>query len=254
MSKFKRFSFFAFTFMAILGVANLVSASHSWGGYHWARTTQSFTLKLGDNVNGPWDSILNTTSQDWSSSIVLDTVVVLGQTNPKVCKATSGRVEVCNSKYGQNGWLGIASVWTNGSHIVQATVKLNDTYFTMPKYNSTAWRNLVSCQEVGHTFGLDHQDEVFDNANLDTCMDYTNDPTTNQHPNAHDYAELETIYGHTDTTTTVSQSGSSLGQSLGEERSQWGTAVRKDASGKDSVFEKDLGDGNKVVTHVFWAE
>ncbi len=49
------------------------------------------------------------------------------------------------------------------------------------------------CQEVGHTLGLDHQDEVFDNPNLETCMDYTNDPSTNQHPNAHDYDQLATI-------------------------------------------------------------
>ena len=59
------------------------------------------------------------------------------------------------------------------------------------------------CQEVGHTFGLDHQDENFNNANLGTCMDYTNDPSTNQHPNKHDYDELITIYSHLDSTTTV---------------------------------------------------
>lgn len=39
-------------------------------------------------------------------------------------------------------------------------------------------RCLVTCQEVGHTFGLDHRDENFDNGNLGTCMDYTNDPGT----------------------------------------------------------------------------
>ena len=32
------------------------------------------------------------------------------------------------------------------------------------------------CQVGGHDFGLDHQDEDFINANLNTCMDYTNDP------------------------------------------------------------------------------
>src|SRR4029453_1923478 len=65
-------------------------------------------------------------------------------------------------------------------------------------YNSNAWRQLVTCQEVGHTFGLDHQDENFTNANLGTCMDYTNDPSTNQHPNQHDYDQLEAIYAHLD--------------------------------------------------------
>ena len=56
---------------------------------------------------------------------------------------------------------------------------------------------MVTCQEIGHTFGLDHQDENFTNTNLGTCMDYTNDPSTNQHPNQHDYDELASIYGHT---------------------------------------------------------
>ena len=69
-------------------------------------------------------------------------------------------------------------------------MKLNDTYFNTSTYNTEAWRNLVSCQEVGHTFGLDHQDENFNNPNLGTCMDYTNDPSSNQHPNQHDYDHL----------------------------------------------------------------
>ena len=25
-------------------------ANHSWGGYHWARTANPFTLKLGNNL------------------------------------------------------------------------------------------------------------------------------------------------------------------------------------------------------------
>jgi hypothetical protein len=30
--------------------ASAASASHSWAGYHWARTTTTFSLQLGDNV------------------------------------------------------------------------------------------------------------------------------------------------------------------------------------------------------------
>ncbi|MBI2682851.1 MAG: hypothetical protein HYX26_06475, partial [Acidobacteriales bacterium] len=178
-------------------------ANHSWGGYHWARTANPFNLKLGDNVSGAWDPVLVTTSSDWSQSIVLNTNIVAGLANPKNCRATSGRVEVCNSKYGNNGWLGIAQIWANGLHITQGTVRLNDTYFSTPTYNTTAWRNLVSCQEVGHALGLDHQDATFDNPNLNTCMDYTNNPASNQHPNSHDYDELVTIYSHLDSSTTV---------------------------------------------------
>src|SRR3990167_9769455 len=85
-----------------------VSASHSWGSYHWARTSNPFTLKLGDNLSSSWDPYLVTTSTDWSVSPVLDTTIVAGGTTPRNCRATSGRVEVCNSKYGNNGWLGLA--------------------------------------------------------------------------------------------------------------------------------------------------
>jgi hypothetical protein len=48
--------------------------------------------------------------------------------------------------------------------------------------DSPEWRQMVNCQEIRHTFGLEHQDEDFYNANLNTCMDYTTDPRSNQHP------------------------------------------------------------------------
>jgi hypothetical protein len=241
--------------LAMLFSAQLAVANHSWGGYHWARTSNPFTIKLADNVSGAWDAVLNTASADWTQSSVLDTQVVPGVSNPKTCKPTAGRVEVCNSKYGSNGWLGIASVWASGSHITQGTVKLNDTYFNTAKYNTVAWRNLVTCQEVGHTFGLDHQDENFSNANLNTCMDYASDPVSNQHPNAHDYQMLETIYAHLDTVTTVGQRlGSANAEIDHNNASTWGKEIRYTSDKKASLYERDLGNGNKLFTHVFWAD
>ncbi|OHA27423.1 MAG: hypothetical protein A3C06_04685, partial [Candidatus Taylorbacteria bacterium RIFCSPHIGHO2_02_FULL_46_13] len=190
--------------IGLLATVGTAFAFHSWGPYHWARQSNPFTLKLGDNVSSAWDSVLRTASDDWTVSIVLDTTVVAGLSSRRSCKPTNGRVEVCNAKYGNNGWLGIAQIWvTGGEHITQGAVKLNDTYFNTAKYNTVAWRNLVTCQEVGHTFGLDHQDENFSNTNLNTCMDYTSNPVSNQHPNAHDFEELESMYAHGDSFTTV---------------------------------------------------
>lgn len=242
--------------LGIAGVASVASANHSWGGYHWARTSNPFTLKVGDNVTSAWDSFLGTTASDWSQSTVLDmTVVPGGVKNVKRCNPTLGRDEVCNGSYGNNGWLGVAQVWVSGLHITQGTVKVNDTYFNSSTYNSPAWRNLVICQEVGHTLGLDHQDENFNNPNLGTCMDYTNDPSTNQHPNQHDYDELETIYTHLDSTTTVGQSALSHGSAVDvNEAREWGQTVRSSADGKTSLFVRDLGLGRKVFTFVTWAE
>lgn len=230
-------------------------ADHSWGNYHWARTTNPFNLKLGDNLNSTWDAYLTTTSSDWSASRVLNTTIVAGQANPRNCRPTSGRVEVCNSTYGNNGWLGLAQIWASGSHITQGVTKVNDTYFNTAKYNTPAWRNLVMCQEVGHNLGLDHQDENFDNAPLGTCMDYSSDPGPNQHPNAHDYQQLETIYSHLDTSTTVGQAPPpAMGQIDLEGPGQWGRLVSSSRNGKAEIYELDFGNGHKIFTFVIWAD
>ena len=240
--------------------ATVANATHSWGGYHWARTANPFTLKIGDNVSSKWDSYLSTASADWSVSPVLDTSVVTGKTNPKNCRPVIGRVEVCNSKYGRNGWLGLATVWVSGSHIAQGTVKFNDTYFNTAAYNTPAWRQAVVCQEIGHTFGLDHQDEDFYNLNLGTCMDYTADPARNDgagdnvHPNTHDYDMLGEIYAHLDGVTTLVQSVFSAPAGTGENTADWGKEIRKSKDGKASLYEKDLGRGQKVFTFVVWAK
>jgi hypothetical protein len=113
-------------------------------------------IKLGDNVSGLWDGMFVTASNEWTQSNVLDTTIVAGSTRPKNCRATLGRVEVCNARYGNTGWLGVASIWLQSgtTHIVQGTVKNNDYYFgsSSYQYNNTAEMQHVICQEVGHTF------------------------------------------------------------------------------------------------------
>lgn len=247
----------AFGLAAAMVLPSVVSAGHSWGPpYHWARTANPFTLKLGDNVTTGWDSYLTTTSNDWSVSSVLDTMVQPGSAVKRLCSATMGTVQVCNSKYGNNGWLGVASVWASGSHITRATVKVNDTYFGTSTYNTPAWRNLVMCQEVGHTLGLAHQDEGFDNPNLGTCMDYTSNPDSNQHPNQHDYDQLALIYAHLDSTTTVaSVPAAAAAVAVADEAADaaWGSLVEVTNHGHGAWYVRDLGAGNVILTHVLWA-
>ncbi len=108
------------------------------------------------------------------------------------------------------------------------------------------------CQEVGHTFGLDHQDEVFDNSPLGTCMDYTNDPTPNQHPNQHDYDQLELIYAHLDTITTINQTVSAQANGEFHNRSEWGRQLKN--NGRVAVFERLFDRGEKMFTFVVWAQ
>ena len=260
--------------LALVAFSPAAQANHSWGKYHWARESNPFTLQLADNVSLTWDSYLATTSKDWSNSSasssahVLDTTIIAGQRNPTTCTPTSGRVEVCNAAYGTNGWLGVAQIWVSRRHIVQGTTKVNDTYFSTAKYNTPAWRQMVMCQEVGHTFGLDHQDEIFNNTNLGTCMDYTNDPSglagtngtlSNEHPNAHDYDQLATIYTHTDLKTTVSSTSvastmpPATNQGNLNSRAEWGRKIHESPNGKLELYERDFGGGKKMFTFVIRA-
>ena len=224
-------------------LASTAAATHSWGGYHWARSASPFTLPLLDSVTSRWDPSLSRTSADWSASSVLDTVIAEGGTDTRTrrrCPMVTGKVRICNDAYGYNGWLGLASVRVSGDHIVQATTKLNDSYFDLPTYDSAVWRNHVTCQEVGHTLGLDHQDES--GASLRTCMDYSTDPTASQSPNAHDYEQLELIYAYLD--------GEEPSSGPGKGRRGGATGLRRV---RDDLWVEDLGGGARVFHFVYWA-
>ena len=192
-------------------------ATHSWGGYHWATNGAGLSLKINTAVTSDWASYVETAITDWDDSRDLALTAQTADVNAKTCKPILGQALVCNAAYGQRGWLGIASIWLSNGHIVQATTKLNDTYYAFAFYNTPAWRAAVACQEIGHDFGLDHQDENFDNVNLGTCMDYSRNPAggvyngfdygpSNEHPNKHDYAELKIIYNHDDGYTSATAS------------------------------------------------
>jgi hypothetical protein len=237
--------------LVLFGVlAASAGANHSWNGYHWARAGNPFTIQLGDNVSGLWDGMLVTASNDWSQSNVLDAQVVPGGTRAKNCRPTSGRVEVCSARYGNTGWLGVAQIWiTGGTHITQGVVKNNDYYFgsSSYQYNNTAEMQHVICQEIGHTFGLDHQDES--GISLNTCMDYYHNTsasdTQSTHPNSHDYQELSTIYQHLDSFSTVGGGAGFLPDAVPS------FAPANQVS--HSKYVQDLGNGHQLVTWVYWA-
>jgi hypothetical protein len=247
------------------GVSAPVIASHSWGGYHWIRTTAEISVPVGDNVDSRWDASLSRAITDWNTSAVLNSPLVAGSTNAKNCRGVAGTIQVCNSTYGNTGWLGIASISLSGGHISQGTTKLNDTYFNTAQYNTPAWRALVTCQEVGHDYGLGHQDENFSNYNLGTCMDYTNAPDGgvvggfnygpgNRYPNAHDYEELTTIYNHMESGMMLSGGGhGNSGADIGDTPATWGRAIHFTRDGRPDMFERIDGPGQKTLTHVFWA-
>ncbi|MDH3493507.1 MAG: hypothetical protein OEM82_08155 [Acidobacteriota bacterium] len=257
----------AVAFCAVIFFAsNKVEADHQWGNYHWASTSNPDNLLLGNNLSSQWYPSFVQSISDWNASTVIGVSETAGGTRPRQCRITAGRIEVCNDSYGNTGWLGIAGISVSGTHITGAYVKLNDTYYNNPPYNTAPWRNFVMCQEIGHAFGLDHQDEAFNNTNFGTCMDYTNDPVgppNNEHPDGHDYQQLELIYNHTDggggdPTPTPSPTpcrgrgcnGNGADIDFGDSR-EWGQVVERDDSGRPILYVRNLGNGKKHFTHVF---
>jgi len=236
------------------GASAPLLAEHSWNGYHWKRTSNELTVPVGDNVSAQWDSYLNTAITDWNKSTVINSPKVAGSAgDPKRCNPVAGTIQVCNALYGQRGWLGIASIWLSGGHISQGTTKLNDTYFNQARYNTPAWRAAVTCQEIGHDYGLGHQDEDFNTDATTSCMEYTSIPAGNEHPDAHDYQQLLDIYNHLEAGSSLSGSASAPAGEPGDSPSDWGRPVHFDRQGRPDVFVQDYGNGQKKITHVLWA-
>lgn len=267
-------------FVKLLAASTVLAATpamadHAWGPYHWA-SDGTVELTVNQAITSQWTTALNAGIADWEKSRKLSfTQQDVTGVNLKRCSPIYGQILVCNDSYGQRGWLGIATIWISGGHIVQGTTQLNDTYFDMPRYNTAAWRRLVACQEIAHDFGLDHQDENFTNYNLGTCMDYTSAPEggiyngfdygpSNVSTNGHDYEQILAIYNHKDATSAAAtdfgarEVGKPAAPRISSEPaglspSEWGRAIDHDAHGRPDTFEKVLAPGQKKITHVFWA-
>jgi predicted Zn-dependent protease len=239
-------------------------ANHSWNNYHWARTSNPFTLTVVDSTTSTWTSQQNTAISDWSASSVMNLVAVQGDESTNArrrCVMISGKIHSCNYTYGSNGWLGLASINISGSHITQGSSKMNDTYFNTSTYNNPNEKLHVMCQEIGHTFGLGHTSE--DGSSQNTCMDYFSNTganatsTLSTRPNQHDYDMLASIYAHLDSTTTIAASSASsvpASEEVTNEPNSWGQLMSQSANGRSSTYEREHSNGSKTATHVFWTE
>lgn len=278
--------------------AGPASANHSWGSYHWpvAGTNHSFDVytALTEDywrsmpVEGQSVDIIGDAVGDWDgddpdrgayTDYLKPAIKGESSNNPKKCDPLSQKILVCSAYYGFRGWLGVATIWINGDHIYQATTKLNDSYHSSGTYSSYSWRAVVACQEIGHDFGLGHQNEDFDTDETQSCMEYTRVPEDNETPDGHDYEQLQIIYdAHMAEGTggggdggggggkgppdgkgpnaadafTFREVGKPTSTATAVRSSDWGTAIGYDAHGRPNVFELDLGKGLRKITRVTW--
>jgi len=206
----KKFLSAASIVFALALLTSTTNASHSWNNYHWARTSNPFTLRVVDSVSSDWQTQFDDSLSYWGASGVLDLSVVRSDESKKArkrCTMVGGQMRVCNAAYGRNGWLGRATIGldTNG-HIDQGRAQVNESYSSY--WDVTAEKNHVMCQEIGHVFGLGHTS--VDGSSQGTCMDYSTD-SNSQWPNGHDYDQLAGIFGHLDSYNSFDGESSSGG-------------------------------------------
>ena len=157
--------------LGLLLGTGLVMGNHAWTcqgntAYHW----QTPDVKYRNRARGYYKTAYTNSVNLWDTTII---------------NLSGGNgLTLYSGNYGLNGWLGLASISVSGCTITSATCYLNNSY--LQSYSNTAIDH-VACQEVGHTFGLDHNRSA-----NDTCMNDT--ILIGNVINQHDYDQLDAIY------------------------------------------------------------
>ncbi|MBB3169951.1 hypothetical protein [Simiduia aestuariiviva] len=225
---------------------NLANADHAWSNYHWATTTGTVNLPVVDSVTQDWQASFETSLSKWNQSNHINQTVVSADDNSRTrkrCPSVTGQMRVCNAYYGNNGWAGLASInLDSNGHIKLGVAKMNDTYMAS---DTTANRNHVMCQEIGHVFGLGHTSE--DGSSQNTCMDYSNS-NNSQWPNSHDYAMLAQIYNHTD---GYDSAGGSSDTCKGKKCASKSPKIKVMQKGRMQIWVSP-GDDDSLWVHHIW--
>ena len=135
---------FSILFVAgfLVTTASLVMAGNQWFCWHWPKNT----IAVNTAVGGYWGGVISTEFGQWNSD---------------TCLTITGGSEITADAglYGINGWLGLARLLDydgNTCEIKKAEALMNRSYLDGASYDETDDRH-VTCQEQGHTFGLDHR-------------------------------------------------------------------------------------------------
>ena len=246
-----------FVITAIAALSTVALANHQWSTYHWATSTGAVNLEVIDSVTSDWQITFEDSIGRWNQSNNINQTVVAGsesRKDRKRCTVVTGKMKVCNASYGFNGWAGLASInLDSNGHITQGTAKMNDSYLAG---DTTAERNHVMCQEMGHVYGLNHTST--DGTSQQTCMDYSTS-VNSQWPNAHDYEQLAAMYAHTDGYDTATIGGTGGGSCKGGpkkcgSRANPSFGIKVMQQGRMQMWVAPGENGTMWVHHVYLAE
>jgi len=99
----RRSLFAVWLVLLILALPTIVLGHHAWSDYHWARSANPITVKMGNNVSSAWQTALSNASSEWNNSSVVHNKLVTGGANPRNCRPTSGQDQICSAAYGNTG-------------------------------------------------------------------------------------------------------------------------------------------------------
>ena len=187
-------------------------ANNTWNGYHWPDGADPhdglISLTLVDDLNA-YAAAYDGAVKDWDLNSngdkgPLDLSWSKGGVRPVACdniatdeagNLIKGTIHVCNDGYGKIGWLGLARIWlAPDGHIEAGVALMNDSYMLEdPTYADPIAQQHVLCQEIGHTFGLDHQGSPKKQSCMNSRWGLWNPDFAG--PNQHDYDTLAEIYG-----------------------------------------------------------
>jgi hypothetical protein len=122
--------------LLVAGLAASAAQAHQWGC--WIQADRN--VKIRNTTSSASQAVA-----DWNNLTILNLTSV----------SSGEETYVFNANSGNTGWGGLATITNySGCTILRATAQLN-TYYSW----TTNGARGVHCQEVGHTFGLDHSND-----------------------------------------------------------------------------------------------
>mmetsp|Transcript_3876 Transcript_3876/g.8667 ORF Transcript_3876/g.8667 Transcript_3876/m.8667 type:complete len:652 (-) Transcript_3876:141-2096(-) len=163
---------------------------------------RGLTLQVLNNLDAEshWNEFFEAAVSDWDNGDP-DAVTLYvrqgGDYDPE-CRAIRRAMKVCNGNYGPTDWRGVNQILLQDEYIITSLAKMNDYYL---EGTTKAQKQYTMCHELGHGLGLGHTDENFHNRDLGNCMDYTERPQNNMHPDESNFETLVGLYGNVDGTS-----------------------------------------------------
>jgi hypothetical protein len=166
-----RKSIFIAATLLIAGLAGQAAQAHQWGC--WIQADRNVRIR---NASG--GSQADAAISDWNGMTILNFSYV----------SSGEETYVFNANSGPTGWGGIARITNySGCTILRATDQVNTYYYSGSSLSARG----VHCQEIGHTFGLDH-------SNDGGCMGggYWYSISTHYRPVSHNVNDVGSMYAN----------------------------------------------------------